>query len=161
MENPGNDRPVSPTSIPGKVILEVISKHVEENRIIRSSQQGFTKGKSCVSNLIAFYDGMISWLNEGRELNVVYLDFRKAFDTASHNVLQGKLRNCGLDEWRARWMWNWLNGKAQRTVINGSESSWGPVASDVLQRVSAGSSLVQHIRQRLGRRDRVYPKQIC
>jgi len=101
-EDPGNYRPVSLTSIPGKVmeqlILEAIIKQVEEKKIIRSSQHGFTKGKSCLTNLIAFYDGMTSWVDEGRAMDVVYLDFSKAFNTLSHNILLGKLRKCGLDE---------------------------------------------------------------
>jgi len=61
-EDPGNYRPVSLTSIPGKVmeqlILEVIIKYVEEKKVIRSSQHRFTEGKSCLTNLIAFYDSM-------------------------------------------------------------------------------------------------------
>jgi len=101
-EDPGNYRPVSLTSIPGKVmeqlILEVIMNQVEENNVIRSSEDGFTKEKSCLTNLTAFYDGMTGWVDEGRAVGVVYLDFSKAFNTVSHDILLGKLRKCGLEE---------------------------------------------------------------
>ena len=121
-EDPGNYRPVSLTSIPGKMmeqlILEVIIKQVMEKKVIRSSQHGFTKGKSCLTNLIAFYDGVNGWVDEGRSVDVVYLNFRKAFNTVSRNILLGKLRKCGLDEWSVRWIENWLNGRTQRVVIS-------------------------------------------
>ncbi|GAB0179879.1 mitochondrial enolase superfamily member 1 [Grus japonensis] len=135
-EDPGSYRPVSLISIPGKVmerlILGVINKHVEE-KAIGSGQHGFTKGKSCLTILIAFYDGMTSWVDEGRAVDVVYLDFSKVFDIISHNILIGKLRTCGLDEWTVRWVENWLNVRAQRVVISGTESSWRPVSSSVPQ----------------------------
>jgi len=136
-EGPGSYRPVILTSIPGKVmeqlILNVIIKQVEEKKVIRSSQHGFTKGKSCLTNLTAFYDAMTGWVDEGRAVDVVYLDFSKAFDTVSHNTLIGKLRKCGLGEWSVRWIENWLNGRTQRVVISGAESSWKTVASGVPQ----------------------------
>jgi len=134
-EDPGNYRPVSLASIPGKVmeqlILEVIIKQVEEKKVVRSSQHGFTKGKSRLTNLIAFYDGMTGWVDEGRAMDVADLDFSQAFDTISHNILLGKLRKCGLDEWSVRWIENWLNGRARRVVIRDAESSWRPVTSSV------------------------------
>jgi len=81
-EGPGNYRPVSLASIPGRVmeqlILAVIIKQVEEKKVIRSSQHGFTKGKSCLTNLIAFYDDMTGWVDEGKAVDVVYLNFSKA-----------------------------------------------------------------------------------
>ena len=124
-------------SIPRKMmeqlILDVISKQVEEKKVIRSSQHGFTKGKSCLSNLIAFYDGMTGWVDERRAVDVVYLDFSKAFDTVSHDILLGKLRKCGLDEWSVRWIENWLSGKIQRVVISGTDSGWMPATSGVPQ----------------------------
>jgi len=75
-----------------QLILEIIFKQVEEKKVIRSSQHGFTEGKSCLTNLITFYDGMTSCVDEGRAVDVFCLDFSKAFDTVSKNILLGKLR---------------------------------------------------------------------
>ncbi|PKU40556.1 rna-directed dna polymerase from mobile element jockey- hypothetical protein [Limosa lapponica baueri] len=123
-EDPGNYRPVTRTYIPGKVmeqlILDVISKYVEEKEVISSGQHGFTKGKLCLTNLIAFYNGMTGWIDEGRAVDAVYLE---AFDTVSHNTLIGKLRKCGVDEWTVRWIENWLSGRTQRAVISSTEAA--------------------------------------
>ncbi|KAJ7425384.1 hypothetical protein WISP_23648 [Willisornis vidua] len=82
---------------------------MEDKKVIRSNQHGFTKSKSCLTNLIAFYNETATCMNEGKVVDIVYLDFIKAFNTVSHNILLGKLRKCGLDEWAVRCMETWLN----------------------------------------------------
>ena len=84
-----------------------------EEKIIRSSQHGFTKRKSCLTNMFAFYDVTTGLVDEGRPVGVVYFDFSKAFDTVSYKTIVMKLSECGVDEWIMRWTENWLTGRAQ------------------------------------------------
>ncbi|XP_010219141.1 PREDICTED: vacuolar protein sorting-associated protein 13B-like, partial [Tinamus guttatus] len=74
---------------------------------------------------------MSGWLDDGRAVAVVYFDLSKALDTVCRNILMGKLRKCGLDAWAARWVENWLDGRALRALINEAESGWSPMASAV------------------------------
>ncbi|CAM5078395.1 unnamed protein product [Eretmochelys imbricata] len=136
-EDPENYRPVSLTSVSGKIIEQVLKesilKHLEERKVIRNSQHGFTKGRSCLTNLIAFYDEITGSVDEGKAVDVLFLDFSKAFDTVSHSILVSKLKKYGLDECTVRWVESWLDCRAQWVVINGSMSSWQLVSSGVPQ----------------------------
>ena len=111
-EDPGNYRPVSLTSVLGKImehiVVREITRHMRDNWGIRPSQHGFTKGRSCLTNLISFYDLVTRLVDEGKAVDVVYLDFSKAFDTVSHSILLQKLAVSGLVRYTLGWVRNWL-----------------------------------------------------
>jgi len=83
---------------------------VKDNQGIRPSQYGFVKGRSCLTNLISFYDQVTCLVDEGKAVDVVYLDFSKAFDTVPHSILLEKVAAHGLDRCTLHWIKNWLNG---------------------------------------------------
>ena len=68
-------------------------------------------------------------MGEGKAVDVIYLDFSRAFDTAPHNILMEKLATHVLDGHMLRWVKHWLDGQAQGVVICGVESSWRLVMS--------------------------------
>ncbi|PKU38527.1 rna-directed dna polymerase from mobile element jockey-like [Limosa lapponica baueri] len=161
-----NYRPVSLTSVSGKVmeqiILSAIMRHVEDNQVIRPSQHGFMKGRSCLTNLIFFYDKMIRLVDEAKALDVVYLDFGKAFDTVSHSILLEKQGAHGLDGHMLCWVKNWLEGRVQKwwrmelnpvgswsQVVFSRTQYWGQFSLIFLSVVCAGG-LSAPSRYRLG-----------
>ena len=78
------------------IIKDQIRNHLNKYKLIKGSQQGFTKGSSCLTNLFEFYEAVSDWVDEGKAVDIVYLDFKKAFDKVPHRRLLAKVRACGV-----------------------------------------------------------------
>ncbi|CAM4529159.1 unnamed protein product [Caretta caretta] len=135
--DPGNYRPVSLMSVPGKLVETIvknkIGRHIEKHKLLCKSQHGFCKGRSCLTNLLEFLEGVNKHVNKGDPGDIVYLDFQKAFDKVPHQRLLCKLNCHGIRGKILSWTENWLKDREQRVGINGKFSEWRGVTSGVPQ----------------------------
>ena len=139
--DPGNYRPVSLTSIPCRILEAIIKddmmEHLKNNQLLKDSQHGFLKGKSCTTNLTVFMDKITKVLDEGKCADIFYLDFAKAFDKVPHQRLLEKMKSKGIKGNVYNWISEWLTGRTQAVRVNEAESD----PSDVKSRVPQGSVL--------------------
>ena len=78
-----------------QLLLVTMPKHVKKGEVITDSHNGFTVGKSFLTSLVSFYDGVIAWVVKGRRPVVIYLGLCKAFDPVPHNKLVSKAERGG------------------------------------------------------------------
>ena len=83
---------------------------MEKFKLIYESQHGFIKGKSCLTNLLEFNDYVSKLVDEGSAIDIIYLDFQKAFDKVPHQRLARKLETYGIEGKVLTWIKLWLTG---------------------------------------------------
>ena len=132
-----NYRPISLLCIISKALERIVYDHlvkfILKNNIIVNSQFGFRLHHSTTQQLLLFLDKVHLSLNNNASCDVIYLDFKKAFDSVSHNELLIKLWNIGITGNMWYWIREYLTGRHQHVCINGCHSSTLPVVSGVPQ----------------------------
>ena len=132
-----NYRPVALTSHVIKIFEKVIRNHIvqymNENNLFNPNQHGFRSGRSCLSQLLEQHDLILNLLDKETNVDVVYLDFSKAFDKVDHSIVLTKFKKLGITGKIYNWIESFLKDRQQTVVVNGVKSEPQEVISGVPQ----------------------------
>ena len=154
-DTPSNYRPISLTSVSCKILEHIIYHtvmcHLELHDILVDYQHGFRKNRSCETQLINTIESITKSFDNGKQVDLLVLDFSKAFDTVPHNRLLLKLEQIGIrdishadsceqeecngecEQQLLTWFRNWLCDRTQQVVLEGQSSDVCQVISGVPQ----------------------------
>ena len=135
--DPGNYRPVSLTSITCKIIEAIIRDaivdHMTMGGLYTECQHGFRKHRSCVTQLLEVLEDFTLKLDNKETIDVVYLDFKKAFDSVPHERLLIKLEMYGITGNVLLWIRSFLEERVQRVRVGREMSEQTAVLSGIPQ----------------------------
>ena len=110
-----------------------IVNHMNNNDLFNPNQHGFRSGRSCLSQLLEHFDTILTFVEQGKNVDTIYLDFSKAFDKVDHTLLLNKLKHFGIRGKVLKWIESFLRDRKQSVIVGGSKSESAPVVSGVLQ----------------------------
>ena len=136
-DSPENYRPISLTSVVGKILEKFLypqlEKYFDINGFIKNNQFGFKKGRSVCLQLLSFKNYLEKCLENNEPVDVLYLDFKKAFDTVPHKKLILKLESCGVGGKVLQFIESFLINRIQYVKIQSNLSDSVKVLSGVPQ----------------------------
>jgi hypothetical protein len=136
-KEPSNYRPVSLTSVVcklcEKIIRDKLMSYLLNMNLLSDNQYGFRPKRSCNIQLLEILDRWAESVDEGSPIDVIYLDFSKAFDSVAHDRLLFKLNCLGVHGVTLNWIENFLTARSQCVRIGPATSNWSKVISGVPQ----------------------------
>ncbi len=105
------------------LIRYAIVEHFNKHSLIIDSQHGFRQGHSYLTNLLIYLEELSSYIDQGYPVDVIYLDFSKAFNKVSHQHLMNMIEARGISGAVSKWIKAWLNDRKQRVVVKGKKSN--------------------------------------
>ena len=140
-----NYRPISLTSHISKlferIIVKALTDYLDKANLFNNNRHGFQSGRSCLSQLLEHQQEVLSALEDNAAVDVVYLDFAKAFDRVDYSILLSKLKSIGISGQLLKWLGSFLTGRKQCVKVSHRTSSEGPVHSGVPQGSALGPLL--------------------
>ena len=115
------------------VIKDKIQEHVGNHCAQSDKQHGFSKGKSCLTNLLETFEEITDNLDKGNGVDIVFLDYQKAFDSVQHRRLLSKLSSYGVGGKILKWIQEFLCGRSQYVAVRKDRSAEAEVTSGVPQ----------------------------
>ena len=143
--------------------MDKLVEHMTEGRHFCDAQHGFVPGRSstCMTQLLVTLELWTDWLDKGEALDVIYLDFKKAFDSVPHIRLLQKLKVYGVEGDLLNWIQHFLMGRKQRVSVNGIIFDWVIVLSGIPPGECIRTHFVCHLHQRSTRHGQKYCQDIC
>ena len=115
------------------LLSDIILKHVMENNLLSEDQHGFSKGRSYMSNLLITLEDVTETHDEGFGVDIICLDYSKAFDTVLHKQLISTLEAYGISREILQWIQDFLTGKKQHVSVRKELSDWADVPGGIPQ----------------------------
>ena len=116
-----------------RLVRDHLINHFERNNLFTTKQYGFIGGRSTALQLLRVLDEWTEALDNGSDIDCIYMDYQKAFDTVPHNRLLKKFEAYGIGTELIEWIRNYLSGRKQQVSINGETSKWHDVTSGIPQ----------------------------
>ena len=107
--------------------------HLDKHKFLVDYQHGFRRQRSCETQLISTLEEITRSIDQKCQVDILILDFSKAFDTVAHRRLLQKLDHYGIRGSMLQWLASWLTNRKQQVVVDGEFSSEVKVTSGVPQ----------------------------